>query len=137
MITMNQMESGHESHLYDTVRTMFGAVLLVMGLVMAVAGLMGGSGKPSMMMVMGVALAFMAVGGGMLARQSWSRWGFYLLGGMTMIGAAEAALRAHVLARNVSWDRPIAVLVALLFAWGLWVMSRSEAKQMFRSDRSS
>jgi len=132
MITMNQMESGHESHLTDTVRIIFGAVLLIMGLVMAVAGLMGGSGKPSMMMVAGVALAFMAVSAGMLARQSWSRWGFYLLGSMTMLGAAEAALRAHVLARSVSWDRPIAVSVALLFAWGLWVLSRSDARETFR-----
>jgi hypothetical protein len=131
MITMNQMESGHESHLYDSVRTMFGSVVLIMGLVMAVAGLFGG-GKPSMMMVMGVALAFMAVGGGMLARQAWSRWGFYLLGGMTMLGAVEAAVRPHILARSVSWDRPIAILVALFFAWGLWVMSRHEAKQSFR-----
>jgi len=68
----------------------------------------------------------------MLARQSWSRWGFFILGGMTVLGAVEAALRTHVLARSVSWDRPIAAIVALLFAWGLWVMSRPGAKETFR-----
>jgi bacteriorhodopsin len=132
MITMNQVESGHESHLSDTVRIMFGTGLLIMGLVMAIAGLMGMGSGPSLPVVIGVAIAFMAVGAGMLARQSWSRWGFYILGGMTVLGAVEAALRAHVLARSVTWDRPIAAVVALLFAWGLWVLSRPDAKQTFR-----
>ena len=128
MITMNQLESGHESHLHETVRVMFGAVLLVMGVVMAVAGLMGGAGTGHLLLVMSVAVAFMAVGGGMLAHQAWSRWGFYILGVMTILGAGEAALRTQVLARSSSWDRPIAVAVCLLFAWGLWVMSRPESK---------
>ncbi len=132
MITMNQVESGHESHLSDTVRIIFGAVLLVMGLVMTIAGLMGGAGMGHLLLVMGVALVFVAVGAGMLAHQSWSRWGFYILGGMTILGAGEAALRAHVLARSVNWDRPIAVAVGLLFAWGLWVLSRPDAKQTFK-----
>ena len=137
MITMNQLESGHESHLYDAVRIVFGAALLVMGLLMAVAALLGDTMPGRLLMVLGVAVVFMAVGAGMVARQSWSRWSFYLIAGMTVLGAAEAALRAHVLARNIFWDRPIALAVGFFFAWGLWMLSRSEAKQMFRSDRSS
>jgi cation transport ATPase len=131
MITMNQVE-GQESHLYDAVRMIFGVALLVMGLLMAVAGLMSPGGGPSLPVVTGVALAFMAVGGGMLARQGWSRWGFYLLAGMTVIGAGEAAIRTHVLERSVAWDRPIAVATGLFFAWGIWMLSRPGAKQTFR-----
>jgi len=132
MITMNQFESGHESHLYDAVRIIFGVALLVMGLVMAAAAWLSGGVPVRLLIVLGVAVFSMAVGAGMLARQSWSRWGFFILGGMTVLGAVEAALRTHVLARSVSWDRPIAVSVALLFAWGLWVLSRSDARETFR-----
>lgn len=132
MITMNQVESGHESHMYDAVRIIFGAALLAMGLLMAVATLLGGGAMGRMLIVLGVALVFMAVGAGMLARQSWSRWGFYLISGMTILGAAEAAVRAQVLVRNVTWDRPIAMVIGLFFAWGLWMLSRPEAKQTFR-----
>ena len=132
MITMNQFETGHESHLYDAVRIVFGAVLMVMGLVMAAAAWLGGDVQIRMMIALAVAAAFMAVGAGMLARQAWSRWGFYLLGGMTVLGAGEAALRAHVLARHVTWDRPIALAVGLFFAWGVWMMSHHEAKEQWR-----
>jgi hypothetical protein len=131
MITMNQLESGHESHLYDAVRIIFGAALLVMGLLMVVAALLSGSLPGRLLMVLGVAVFFMAVGAGMLARQSWSRWGFYLIAGMTVLGAAEAALRAHVLVRNIMWDRPIALAVGLFFAWGLWMLSRHEAREQW------
>jgi amino acid transporter len=129
MITMNQLESGHESHLYDAVRIIFGAALLCMGLLMAIAGVLGGDMPGRLLMVLGVAVFFMAVGAGMLARQPWSRWGFYFIAAMTVLGAAEAALRAHVLARNIMWDRPIALAVGLFFAWGLWMLSRHEAKE--------
>jgi hypothetical protein len=132
MITMNQFESGHESHLYDAVRIIFGAALLVMGIVMAVAAWLSGSVPVRLLIVLGVAVFSMAVGAGMLARQSWSRWGFYLIAGMTVLGAGEAALRAHVLARNIMWDRPIALAVGIFFAWGLWMLSRHEAKQTFQ-----
>lgn len=131
MITMNQLESMHESHLYDAVRIIFGAALLVMGLLMAVASLFGSNMPGHLLMVLGVAVFFMAVGAGMLARQSWSRWGFYLVAGMMVLGAGEAALRAHVLARNITWDRPIALAVGLFFAWGLWILSRHEAKEQW------
>jgi len=132
MITMNQLESMHESHLYDAARIIFGAALLVMGLLMAVASLFGSNMPGHLLMVLGVAVFFMAVGAGMLARQSWSRWGFYLVAGMMVLGAGEAALRAHVLVRNIMWDRPIALAVGLFFAWGLWMLSRSESKQTFK-----
>ena len=132
MITMNQFETGHESHLYDAVRIAFGAVLLVMGLLMAVAGLLSGGESGHLAMVLGVAVIFIMVGSGMLARQSWSRWGFYLIAGMMVLGAGEAALRAQVLARNVMWDRPIALAIGFLFAWGLWMLSRHEAKEQWR-----
>jgi bacteriorhodopsin len=128
MITMNQLESGQESHMYDAVRIIFGAALLAMGLLMAVATLLGGGAMGRMLIVLGVALGFMAVGAGMLSRQSWSRWGFYFIAGMTVLGAAEAAVRAQVLARSVAWDRPIAVAVGLFFGWGIWMLSRSGAK---------
>jgi hypothetical protein len=132
MITMNQLDSGHESHLYDAVRIIFGAALLVMGLVMAAAAWLGGGDPSRLLIVLGVAVFSMAVGAGMLARQSWSRWCFYLIAGMMVLGAGEATLRAHVLARNIIWDRPIAMAVGLFFAWGLWMLSRSEAKQTFQ-----
>jgi uncharacterized membrane protein len=132
MITMNQLETDHESHLHDAVRIVFGVVLLVMGLMMAIAGWLSGGEPSHLAMVLGVALVFMAVGAGMLARQSWSRWGFYLIAGMMVFGAGEAALRAQVLARNVMWDRPIALAVGLLFAWGLWMLSRHEATDHWR-----
>ena len=132
MITMNQFESGHESHLFDAVRIIFGVVLLVMGLVMAIASWLSGSVPVRLLIVLGVAVFSMAVGAGMLARQSWSRWGFYLLAGMTVLGAGEAALRAHVLVRNIMWDRPIALAVGIFFAWGLWMLSRPEARQTFQ-----
>jgi hypothetical protein len=132
MITMNQLESGHETHFYDAVRVIFGAALMVMGLLMAVAALMGGSMLGRMLMVLGIAFIFMAVGSGMLARQSWSRWSFYLIAGMTVLGAVEAALRADVLVRNIMWDRPIALAVGLFFAWGLWLLSRHEAREHWR-----
>jgi hypothetical protein len=132
MITMNQFESGHESHLYVAVRIIFGAALLIMGLVMAAAAWLSGGAPVRLLIVLGVAVFSMAVGAGMLARQSWSRWGFYLIAGMTVLGAGEAALRAHVLVRNVMWDRPIALAVGLFFAWGIWMLSRHEAKQTFQ-----
>jgi uncharacterized membrane protein YhhN len=131
MITMNQVESEQHSHTYGAVRIVFGAALLVLGLLMAVMALMPSSAV-SPMMVYGVAVTYMAVGAGMLARQGWSRWGFYILAGMTVLGAGEAALRAHVLERSVAWDRPLALGVGLFFAWGLWMLSRPAAKAEWR-----
>ncbi|MEW6324396.1 MAG: hypothetical protein AB1515_03310 [Nitrospirota bacterium] len=131
MITMNQVESGPESHLYDAVRMIFGAALLAMGLLMAAMGLMAGR-VASLGLVLGVAILYMAVGGGMLARQAWARWGFYIVGGMTLIGAAQATLRAQSLERSVTWDRPIAAAVGLFFAWGIWMLTRPGAKEQWR-----
>ena len=130
MITMNQVE-GQELHVYDAVRMVFGAALLVMGVLMAVMGLLAGRAVP-LGVVFGVAATYMVVGAGMLARQAWSRWGFYILGGMTLVGAAQAALRPQVLERSVTWDRPIALAVGLFFAWGLWMLSRPMAKAGWR-----
>ncbi len=131
MITMNQVESEQTSHTYGAVRMIFGAALLVMGLLMAAMVLLAGSVAP-LGMVLGVAATYVVVGAGMLSRQGWSRWGFYILAGMTVVGAGEAALRAQVLERSVTWDRPIALAVGLFFAWGIWMLTRPGAKAEWR-----
>jgi bacteriorhodopsin len=102
-----------------------------MGLLMAAMVLLAGSVAP-LGMVLGVAATYVVVGAGMLSRQGWSRWGFYILAGMTVVGAGEAALRAQVLERSVTWDRPIALAVGLFFAWGIWMLTRPGAKAEWR-----
>ena len=134
MITMNQVDAGSESNFYGAIRMLFGAAMIGTGALMAVAALMAGGAMNHLLMVLLIAAFCAAVGGGMLARQAWARWGFYLVSGMMVLGAAEAALRAQVLERNAAWDRPLALVVGLFFGWGLWMMTRPLAKEEWAKD---
>ena len=129
MITMNQMDAEHSSsHYYETIRMIFAITLLVLGGMMAVAGLLAENTGMHVMLVIAVALVWAIVGIGMLMHQSWADWGFVVISGMMLFGSAVAVIRTESLVRSGTLNQLFAVVIGLYFAWGLWTLTRPAAR---------
>jgi hypothetical protein len=131
MITMNQMEAGQPvspQHYYGTVRMIFGIALIIMGVFMLLALFASDREMTHLLMVAVVSACWLAIGAGLLKHQRWADWGFIIISGMTILGAGETLLRPGVLMRSSPWYQPMALVIGLFFAWGLWTLTRPAAR---------